>query len=211
MAMYLWSEEQFPGSTASGRKHEYLQVLGGIIVLVPAAQRWVKLDARYQTPRRHDDWKDLQGHVETHAADEVAEAVVNTYGFRGIVVTEEEPGTEKSKALIAQAKATNLKWRQSVVEDFMSQRKAAELGRPGRLAPTAYEEECFTVLGIQIPSTVESMRTAQAPPVIQVNITPEQLRAAANKAVPTSEDEPVVVGTTQTRRSPGEAPVKGGR
>ena len=203
MAYYIWSEEQFPGSAASGRQHEYAQVIG-LTILIPE-KHWLKLESRYTEGRRHDDWQDRQGHAGVHVAEDVAAALEEKYGFRGLISTEEEPGTTQARALQATAKQRNEVWRRTVVEDFLAQRRAAEVGRPGRLLPNAYETECFTVLGITIPNTVDAMRTAQAPPIVNVTISREQI-AAADKAVPAD------VMAAASARTAGEPPAaKGGR
>src|SRR5690348_951679 len=139
MAFYLYSPEAFPDKPG-GRSYEFIEVLGQRITI--AAKSWQKLENRYEI-FRHEDWQDKQGHHYLIFPDEVAKAINEKYGHRGVFVTELKPDSPEAAKLVKEAEATNLNWRRKVVENFETQLAKVRLGKPGRTDLTPYETECY--------------------------------------------------------------------
>lgn len=149
MAYFVYSPESFPGDYKNGRMHEYAQVLGHQVILEGNA--WTKLNPRYST-RRFTSYLDETGEELTFLADEIGKALGEKYGYRGVVVTEHQPGSPESLALVALAQEANKKFREAVCLEFEKGRYHAQMTGFGRLAPTLYEIECYKSLGRDIPA-----------------------------------------------------------
>lgn len=165
MAIWIYSAEAFPGT--NGRNAEYIQVLGHTIV-VPARQ-WVKLQTRYERPywtdyrhRGEGSTNKAVGHAsrEVFVNDEVAAEIVARYGFRGVVMSEDDPAvkTLKCEKLVATAETQNHKWREHIIARFENERKQRSLTGHGRLEPTPYELECYRECGLPEPGSIDEIK-----------------------------------------------------
>ncbi len=214
MAIYIYSAESFPGPTTP---NEYCQVLGHQILL--EAGKWIKLPTRFERPY----WTDFRHRGESvtnkavgyaqrdvHVNDEVATEIIMRFGFRGVVMTENDPEGHRYKAieLEKQAIAQNHKWREHIVARFENERKMRNLTGHGRLEPTPYELECYRVLGLPEPGSIDEIKAEKglSQPAAQAAVlTPEmmdliqeglQARAERNATV-SATAVPLVTDTTQ--------------
>lgn len=218
MPIYIYSAEAFPGPN---NKFEYVQVLGHQIIL--EAGRWTKLPTRFERPY----WTDFKHRGEfstnkavsyaqrdVHVNDEVAAEIILRYGFRGVTQMDEDPETHRIPAskLEAAAIAQNRKWREHIISRFENERKMRHMTGHGRLEPTSYELECYSVLGLPEPGSLDEIRAEKGldKPVAPAALTPELMdliqeameARAAKKAAELANSQAMAAGAISSPVAP---------
>lgn len=163
MSWYLYSTESIPNKSLVGKPTytpEYLMHAGVQIIVEGGA--WQRIEDKFYS-FRHEDWKDRAGKRSRIAGDEVMETLANRFKDRGIVILDHEPTPEEKAKLEASSKALNDAFRMAQVEWYESQVEEKKVTGHGRTKPTAYEDQCYQLLGLTKPYSVEAMRAQRHP------------------------------------------------
>lgn len=112
---------------------------------------------------RHRDWKDRAGTREFVAYSDLSAAVRARWGIRGVIVLDHEPTADEKAELEKRSKDANMAFRMRVVEEYENAVREKEVTGQGRTRPTPYEDECYTLLGLTKPYSVEAMRAQRHP------------------------------------------------
>lgn len=198
MSWYLYSTESIPNKNLVGKPTytpEYL-LHGGVQIIVEGG--WQKVEDKFYN-FRHEDWKDRAGRRTRIAGDEVMEALANRFKDRGVIIVDHEPSAEEKKELESRSKALNDAFRMSQVEWYETQVEEKKVTGHGRTKPTAYEDQCYQLLGLTKPYSVEAMR-AQRHPGEAVG---EQIVAALERLEKRRQDQ--FTGTPEPETTPTHA------
>lgn len=179
MANWIYSIESFP---SDARKGDYVQVTG-IQVIIPAGT-WMKLEPKYErywwTDFRHrgagsTNEAKSRARKDVYSSDDIADSIMAKYNGFGIVRMDEDPTTHahKREKLEAEAKVANDRYRSYVVARFEDERKTRQLTGRGRMEPTAYELECYRVLGMPEPGTLEGIKAERGTTEVKFELPPE--------------------------------------
>lgn len=187
MSYFLYSPEPLPNPAMIGKPgytpdSEYVGHAGWRITV--EANKWIELP---RTFRRfyHADWTDKRGRAEVVYMEDIAPAVQNKFGVRGLIVIDHEPTAEEKKKLEAQSADTNLAWRMRAVEEYEERLKQKAVGEKVQTRVTPYEDQCYEILGLTKPYSVEAMR-AQRHPGEAVG---EQIVAALDRLMKRKDEE----------------------
>lgn len=166
MAYFIYSPESLPDPDLMGKPGytpdaEYIGH-GGFRMGVLPAKTWVELPTRTFTLRHHD-WTDRAGHKEAIYMEDIAPAIRSKTEARGVVLLDHEPTPEEKKKLEKNAEELNLVFRMKQVEWFENQVREKEVTGFGRTMPTPYENQCYDLLGLTKPYSVEAMRAQRHP------------------------------------------------
>lgn len=164
MSFYMYSPESFPNQKLIGRggyTPEFMMHAG--ISLGPVESgKWVKLPEGFSNVR-HKDWRDKTGTEEFIPGSRIVKALEARFSKRGVVFLDHVP-TEQEKAEIEKkSQEANIAFRMSCVEEYENQVREKEVTGHGRTSPTPYEDECYTLLGLTKPYSVEAMRAQRHP------------------------------------------------
>lgn len=163
MSYWVFSEEGFPNIKMLGKAGytpEYIQ-WNGIQVVIPK-QEWIKLDDIYRY-RYHENWTDTMGKQMVVTGSEVADYIKKKYENRGVIVLDHEPSDPEIDAAPKVVKDLNLEYRRKAVMHYESERDKVANGKEGRVTPTPYEDECYDLLGIPKPYSLETLRDQRRP------------------------------------------------
>ena len=170
MSWAVYSVEDFPKwDEENGCMADYKQALGVQVVL--KAGEWKRLEDFYKHVR-FESWVDAagDGRESIVTGKEVALRLAGDFRTFGIVAADADRITDKEREQIeARAKEDNLKMRRRFVDRFEQQFRTKMQGGPGRWLPNAYEAECYKMLGLKPPDTVQKApeeRQAPAPQVV---------------------------------------------
>lgn len=198
MPYFIYSTEALPNPELMGKPgytpdSEYVGHGGFRIGLLPA-NTWMALPERTFTIK-HRDWTDRAGTREAIYMEDIAPAIRNKTEHRGVILLDHEPSEKEKEKLEQKSKEMNLAFRMKAVEWYENQVREKEVTGHGRTTPTPYEDECYTILGLTKPYSVEAMR-AQRHPGEAVG---EQIVAALDRLDKRREEErkpkkPVEVG-----------------
>jgi hypothetical protein len=164
MPHFIYSPEELPNTAMlgkSGYTPEWF-IWNGVQLPVLNKGQWVKLpDNFYNTI--HKDWRDRG--TRTHIAMEDIARQINggRYGARGVVCMDHEPTAAEKVAIEASSAEKNMAFRMTIVEGYENAVREREITGKGRSMPTPYEDECYTILGLTKPYSVEAMRAARHP------------------------------------------------
>lgn len=160
MAYKIYSVEALPRQ-GKGDTREYIYFNGFLIGPIPAGQWWTL--KKVYTTLVHRDFEDKQGSIKSAIDDDIALFINQQWGHRGVAVVAEEELTTSQAKMEDMCKAANRTYRETTLRDFERQLEAWRVGQPGRAKPTAYEEECYQVLGWPAPNSVEALRAQRMP------------------------------------------------
>jgi len=176
----IYSVEEFPKWDSDNQcMADYKQSLGVQVVL--QAKKWTRLEDFYKHVR-YESWIDAagDGRESIVTGKEVAIRMTGDFGSIGLACADiDKIGDADREALEAKALANNLKHRRRFVDRFEEQFRTKMQGGPGRWLPNTYEAECYKVLGLKPPDTVQKAETEQRAQVqvIEQKIDPETLAA----------------------------------
>lgn len=163
MSYWLYSVESFPHQTLIGKAGytpEYVNHAG--IQLTVEAEKWQELPTRWRQVM-HRDWMDKRGTAENIMTEDMVKAINSRFSGRGLTILDHEPSATEKKKLETEAADANLAHRMRVIEQYEDQVREREVTGHGRTKPTPYEDECYTILGITKPYSVEAMRAQRHP------------------------------------------------
>lgn len=168
MSWYIYSSEALPNPEMMGKPRytpdsEYIKVQGIALPLIPKG-KWMELPDEFTTIRR-SDWKDKQGTeviVPIKRFKPIVESVERGFAERGVIMLDHEPSEAEKKRLEALSFELNMKFRKRQVEFYENQRQIA-LARQGTYDPTPYVDECYEMLGMKKPYSVEALQAQRDP------------------------------------------------
>lgn len=179
MPWSVFSAEDFPKwDEDNGCWCDYRQSLGVQVILKQG--QWTQLDEFYRHTR-YESWIDAagEGREAVVTGREVAERMTGDYRTKGIVGADLSKTTDAQREkLETEATAANLKMRRMFVDRFEQQFRTKMQGGPGRWLPNSYEAECYKMLGLKPPDTVQkdtSNQPQQPAVVIKESVDPELL------------------------------------
>ena len=164
MPFHVYTVEEFPNTKLMGKAGytpEYLQ-WGGISLPPLEAKKWAKLPDNYYNTY-HVDWKDRAGTRRHVTGDDLFDRLRKRFENRGLVFLDHEPSIAEKVELERDAYQKNLAFRMTIVEGYENAVREKEVTGKGRTTPTPYEDECYSVLGLTKPYSVEAMRAQRHP------------------------------------------------
>src|SRR5260370_36275765 len=97
------------------------------------------------------------------ATADFTKALIGRWGSGGVVVLDHEPSKDEKERIAREAKDANVALRMKVVEEYENALREKEVTGHGRTRPTPYEDECYPILGLTKPYSVEAMRAQRHP------------------------------------------------
>jgi hypothetical protein len=189
MPWSIWSPEDFPKRMDDGSLGDYaiayrIQVILEAGKWTPLAEEGFYRDSYCQSfVNTEADWKEVVTSAKDVAAricrDKGQAFPINgKYYTAGLMFcnTDNEP-PETIKALEAEGMKRNMEFRKQVVRAYEIQFRLAIQGKPGRLTPTGYEQECYDTLGLVPPEVVA--RPQEAPMAREVKVIEPDLEMIA--------------------------------
>lgn len=163
MSWFLYSAEGLPSKTLQGKPRytPEIPMWGGISLNLPEKE-WTKFPENFYTTR-HKDWRDRQGTRDHVAGEDLFKALKGRFSGRGIIFLDHEPTDEERALLEKEAHDTNLAYRMTCIEQYEAAVREKEVTGHGRTTPTPYEDECYSILGLTKPYSVEAMRAQRHP------------------------------------------------
>lgn len=165
MAHYIYSSETLPNPEMFGKAGYTPEwfIWNGIQLPVLNKGEWTKLPDNFYNVI-HKDWRD-KGGSRVHVAMEDIALQINKgrYGLRGVVCLDHEPTSAEKRQLEEESERKNMAFRMTIVEGYENAVREKEVTGKGRTTPTPYEDECYTILGLTKPYSVEAMRAQRHP------------------------------------------------
>jgi hypothetical protein len=164
MPYHLYSVESFPSDTLLGKPMYTPEYLAhwGISLAGVEAKKWVKFpDNFYNT--YHADWKDRAGTRRHIGGEELFKALGQRFAMRGVAILDHEPSAIEKAQAEKDCMEKNLAFRMAAVEAYENEVNEKKVTGHGRTKPTPYEDECYTILGLTKPYSVEAMRAQRHP------------------------------------------------
>jgi hypothetical protein len=121
----------------------------------------VQIPDRFRSLRHHDR-TDRQGHVYHVFADEIVKANEERLGPRGVLFSDHEPTAAEKTELEKEALERNLAFRLDQIQFYEESAKEAEANGKALKANT-YVKECYEVLGMERPGSVQALRAQRQP------------------------------------------------
>lgn len=163
MSYWLYSIESFPHDKLIGKAGytpEYAHFAG--IQLTVEGKKWQELPNAW-TNVTHKDWMDRKGTRERILTEDIIKAISTRFAGRGLTILDHEPTDTERKRVEKEAEEANFAFRMKAVEGYENQVREKEVTGHGRTNPTPYEDECYTILGLTKPYSVEAMRAQRHP------------------------------------------------
>lgn len=165
---WMYSVEPMPrlDLVATGKRdytpdNDWIGFNGVHIGPVPA-KTWVRIPDRLKSLRHHDR-TDRQGHVYHVFADEIVKANQVRHAPRGVIFTDHEPSAEERTRLEKEAQAANVQFRMEAMQHYEDQVREHDTGNPARTKPTTYELECYELMGVERPGSVQAFKSQRQP------------------------------------------------
>lgn len=166
MAWYIYSSEALPNPELMGKPGyapdgEYIRCAGMTLPPLPKAQ-WLKLQETFRT-RTHSSWVDRAGSDIEIPISRFKGVVDGQFSKRGVILLDHEPTAAEKKSLEAVSQELNMEWRKEVIDGYEQQVRDRETTGHGRTRPTPYEDECYELLGIPKPYSVDAFKAQRMP------------------------------------------------
>lgn len=178
MAWSVYSAEDFPKYDEENECIvDYKQALGVQVIL--KAKQWTQLEDFYRHVR-YESWIDAagEGRESVVTSKDVALRLAGDFKLRGIAAADlTRISDDERRKIEEEANAQNLKLRRMFVNRFEEQFRTKMQGGPGRWVPNKYEAECYAILGLKPPDTVQKApeHREQEVRIIEQKIDPEFL------------------------------------
>jgi len=204
---YVYSHEPMPRTDlfAARDYNPANDYIGYNSLYIPpiTAREWTALPDRMQS-LRHQDRSDKQGHKYHVFADEIVKANEERLKPRGVIFLDHEPSANERTVLGAEAEKRNLAFRLACIQDYeMALREAEAQGRT--LRPLTYVKECYQVLGMERPGSVEALRAQRQPGEVVADRFTKALEALVEKLVTAKE---VAAHAPKTQPAGGPTPTR---
>lgn len=151
----LFSKRDYNPST------DYIAYNGIYLEAIPA-KTWVKIPDRFRS-LRHRDRTDKAGTPYHVFADEIVKANQERLRARGVVFTEAEPSADEKAKLEAEAEKLNLAYRLSCIQEYEEAIQRANATQTSPPLCLSYTRECYDILGMERPGSVEALRAQRQP------------------------------------------------
>jgi hypothetical protein len=168
MAWFIYSSEALPNPELMGKSgytpdSEYIR-FGGATLPVLQKGTWTKLPESFTTIH-HKDWKDKAGderEINIRRFKPVVDNPERGFAERGVIMLDHEPSDAEKKKLEQVSAELNLKFRKKHIEFYENQRQIA-LARQGQYPVTAYVDECYEILKMEKPYSMEALQSLRSP------------------------------------------------
>lgn len=165
MGYFIYSNEALPNPAFLGKPRytpdgSYIR-WGGIALPYIPKQQWMALPESLNTIQRND-WKDRNGREVEISIRKFKPVVDSQFAEVGVIMLDHEPDVKEKETLQAVSKQLNLTWRKKQIEFFENQRDMAK-ARQGTYDPSPYVDECYEVLGMDKPYTVDALQALRDP------------------------------------------------
>lgn len=186
MPYYIYSHDPMPNLEMMGKPRytpdgDWIRAAGVTLPAIPA-QTWVELDEddpRFKTIRRRD-WRDRQGDQIEVSLRRFLPVVKSQFTERGVVMLDHKPSEQEQKALAHACGENNMNFRKKAIEFFENQRDMAK-ARQGTYDPTPYIDECYDVLGMKKPYSMEALKAQRDPGAEAANRIADAIAGAMKK------------------------------
>lgn len=167
MPFWIYSPEALPNPEMMGKPRytpdaDYIRYAG--VCLAPLKKdTWTKLPD-YLTTIVHRDWTDRRGTEIEVPVRRIKPLVDNADRFagRGVIMLDHEPSEKEKEILEKKSKELNIRFRKKAVEFFEQQRQGA-IARQGTYEPSPYIDECYDILHMEKPYSVEALMAQRSP------------------------------------------------
>lgn len=165
MAYYIYSNEPLPNEKMMGKSGytpdgDYIRWNGAQLPVVPE-KKWTKLPDSF-TLKYHRDWRDAQGYEVEIPVRRFKGVIDGRFAERGVIFLDHEPSPEEAKKLEAVSLDLNMKFRRKAIEFYEDQRDQAK-ARQGTYSISPYVDECYDVLGMKKPYSLEALESLRDP------------------------------------------------
>lgn len=188
MPWAIYSPEDFPKRMDDGSLSDY--AIAYRIQVILKAHQWTNLDPDgFYRDTYVQSWVDKEAdskEVVTSAKDVAVRIcrdkgqsfpINGKYFSAGLMYCNTDKETpETIKALEEEGEKRNKVFREQVVKAYEIQFRLAIQGKPGRLTPTGYEQECYDILGLKPPEVVNHPEQAPAREVKIIEPDPEMIQ-----------------------------------
>jgi hypothetical protein len=166
VSYWIFSSEALPNPEMLGRPgytpdSEYIR-FGGIALPNIPKNKWMELPDSFTTIRRQD-WKDKHGQEVDIPVRKFKGVIDGRFAERGVVFLDHEPTDYEKQVLKKASEELNMAWRRQCIQWYEDQVREKEVTGHGRTKPTPYEDECYEVMGMEKPYSVEAMRAQRNP------------------------------------------------
>lgn len=186
MSYFIYSSEALPNPEMLGKPRytpdsEFVRFNGIALPPIPKKQ-WTQLPDEFLTIRRQD-WKDKRG-TEVEVPVKRFKAVVDNpdrgFAERGVIMLDHEPSASEKAKLASLSEELNLKFRKKAIEFYENQRQMA-LARQGTYEPTPYIDECYDILSMKKPYSMEALKAQRDPGAAAASQIAEAIAGALKK------------------------------
>jgi hypothetical protein len=168
MSWHIYSSEALPNPDFMGQPgytpdSEYIRY-GGIALPVLPKGEWLELPDSFTTIR-HQDWRDKQGTEVEISIKRFKGIVANPergFAERGVILLDHKPSDAERVKLEHLSAELNLAFRKKHVEFYENQRQIA-LARQGTYPVTPYVDECYELLAMKKPYSVDALQALRDP------------------------------------------------
>jgi hypothetical protein len=188
MPWTIWSPENFPKRMDDGALSDY--AIAYRIQVILKAGEWTFLEPEgFYRDTYVQSWVDKEADAKevVTSAKDVAVRICRDKGQAfpingkfyptGLMYCNTDHETPETIAkLEEEGKRRNLEFRKQVVRAYEIQFRLAIQGKPGRLTPTGYEQECYDILHLTPPEVVQRQQEPAAREVKVVEPDPEMIQ-----------------------------------
>jgi hypothetical protein len=166
LAYWLYSCESLPNPAMMGKPgytpdQEFIRWNGITLPLLHKGV-WTKLPDSMFTIRR-SDWKDRQGQeVEVHIS-RFKGIISSRFAARGVIFMDHEPSAAEKEKLEKVSQDLNYEFRKDCIQTYEDQVAEKQVTGHGRTKPTPYEDECYEILKMPKPYSVDTFRAQRQP------------------------------------------------
>ena len=183
MAWYIYSSEALPNPSMLGKPGytpdgSYIKTAGVALPFLPKDE-WMELPESFTT-RRRQDWRDKQGTEVEIPIKRFKPVVDANFASIGVVMLDHKPSEIEKQDLEKVSKELNYMHRKKAVEFYEDNRTIA-LARQGQYSTSPYVDECYELLGIVKPYSVDAMKAQRNPGAHAANQIAEAIAGAMDR------------------------------
>ena len=164
MAWFIYSTEALPNSKMLGKPgytpdSSYIKTMGVALPFLPA-QTWVELPEGFESNYR-PDWKSAKREIEI-SIKKFKPVVDKDFAQIGVVMLDHKPSDVEKAELEAKSFDLNCQHRKRAIE-FYEENVAIARDRQGRYPTSPYVDECYDVLSMRKPYSMEALKAQRDP------------------------------------------------
>lgn len=166
MSYFIYSTEALPNPKLLGKPGynpdgEYIRY--NALTLPPIPEKaWMKLPDELTT-RIKAHWVDKVGTERDVVISRFAGVIRGRFAERGVIFLDHEPTEAEKKRLEPLSLQLNDEWRKRCIDQYEQQVRDRQVTGHGRTQPTPYEDECYEILGLPKPYSVEAFKAQRMP------------------------------------------------